>query len=278
MTARTLRGVVVGGWVRSIKQRVPADSQIRHWHLARKHRAAIRRLAGPRLVSAFAAARPDAFFIQIGANDGEQHDLLRSAILGTRWRGIMVEPVPYVFARLERNYRDHLDRITLENVAIAAEDGTLPFFHLAQVDDHESAGLPQWYDGIGSFARDHVLKHEPYIPDIADRLVRTEVPTLTFDSLCRKHGVDRVDLVQVDTEGYDHEMIKLIDFDRFRPQLFGYEHYHLTPADRAASEAHMRSHGYDIVDDGMDNWCVDRLGTDPGLRAAWDRVVRERAR
>ena len=65
----------------------------------------------------------------------------------------------------------------LENVAIGERDGTLPFYHLAPVDDFEAEGLPQWYDGIGSFKREHVLKHVEYIPDIADRLVCTDVPT-----------------------------------------------------------------------------------------------------
>lgn len=246
-----------------------------------QRRAAMRGLAGPRLVPALAVANPDAFFIQVGSNDGEQHDLLRDTILRTRWRGIMVEPVPYVFERLAENYVNYRDRIALENVAIASEEGSLPFYHLRQVDDYRSAGLPQWYDGIGSFDREHLLKHEPFIPDIADRLVRTKVPTLTFEALCRKHEIDRVDLIQVDTEGYDYEVIKLIDFDRYRPRLFGYEHYHLSASDRTASEARLREAGYDILDDGMDNWCLDvrRPGTgDATLRLAWDRAERERSR
>lgn len=271
--------MVVEGWVSSIKQRVPADSRLRRWRVAKRQRATLRGLAGPRIVPALAEAYPDAFFIQVGSNDGEQHDLLRGAILRSRWRGIMVEPVPYVFARLRANYGEYAERITLENVAVAETDGSLPFYHLAQVDDFAAEGLPQWYDGIGSFDRAHVLKHAPFIPDIADRLVRTEVPTLRFESLCRKHGLGDVDLIQVDTEGYDFEVIKLIDFDRYRPKVFGYEHYHLSPSDRAASEAILRDHGYDLLDDGMDNWCYDVRQSgrhDARLLAVWDSVKRDR--
>ena len=39
-----------------------------------------RRLAAPKLLRAFADHNPDAFFVEIGANDGEQHDHLRRFI------------------------------------------------------------------------------------------------------------------------------------------------------------------------------------------------------
>ena len=72
----------------------------------------------PQLLRAFADAYPHAFFVEIGSNDGEQHDHLRPFILSRPWRGIMVEPVPYVFERLRRNYESQ-GRIELENVAVA---------------------------------------------------------------------------------------------------------------------------------------------------------------
>lgn len=89
----------------------------RRWRRARYERLQ-RRLAGPRILRAFADRYPKAFFVEIGANDGEQHDHLRPLILGEEWRGIMVEPVPYVFERLRQNYDRVLERVTLENSAI----------------------------------------------------------------------------------------------------------------------------------------------------------------
>jgi hypothetical protein len=103
------------------------------------------RLAGPKLIREFAAAFPAAMFVEIGANDGEQHDHLRPMILARRWRGIMVEPVPYVFERLRTNYGG-LDRVVLENVAVADEDGSRRFYHLAASADRVGEGLPQWYE------------------------------------------------------------------------------------------------------------------------------------
>ena len=61
-----------------------------------------------------------------------------------------------------------------------------------------------------------------------------DVPCLTFDSLVSKHGVTAVDLVQMDTEGYDFEIVKLIDLDRLRPRLIMYEAPPFRRPDRAA--------------------------------------------
>jgi len=233
-------------------------------------RRLVARLAGPRLIRAFGEAFPAAVFVEIGANDGEQHDHLRPLILERQWRGVMVEPVPYVFERLRRNYAD-VDRVAVENAAISDQDGQRPFFHLAPVADYRNEGLPQWYDGIGSFSRASVLDHQRLIPDIESRLVETEVPCLTFDSLVAKHGLGQVDLLLVDTEGYDYEVLRHIDLDRHRPALVIYEHYHLSEGDQASCEGALRAAGYETMSEGFDTWCL-RPEADAGLARFWRRL------
>lgn len=246
-----------GGWRRRIERVARRD-------------ATIPPLAGPRLLAAFAGSFPEAVFVEIGANDGDQHDHLRPLILENRWRGVMVEPVPYVFDRLRANYGE-LPGVALENAAIAERDGTRPFYHLAGVSDYEREGLPQWYDGIGSFSREAVVDHVRLIPDIEQRLVETEVPCLTFGSLCAKHGLSGVDLIVVDTEGYDHEILRHIDFGRFDPALVVYEHYHLSREDREDTKARMRAAGYETMSEGFDTWCL-RPDADDRLTRRWRRL------
>jgi FkbM family methyltransferase len=125
---------------------------------ALQYRRVLRRLAAPRLLRAFADSYPEAFFVEIGSNDGEQHDHLRPIVLSYPWSGIMVEPVPYVFERLRRNYEE-LPRIALDKVAIADRDGSLPFYHLAPASEEERDRLPSWYDAVGSLSREVVLSH-----------------------------------------------------------------------------------------------------------------------
>ena len=224
---------------------------LRRWRYARLQR----RLALPRLVRAFAAAYPRAVFVEIGSNDGEQHDHLRPHILRGSWRGVMVEPVPYVFERLRRNYAD-VDGVELENAAIADRDGELPFFHLRDADAAERAQLPDWYDGVGSFSRDAILTHAPQMPDIAERIVEVEVPALRFETLCDRHGIERPDLVVIDTEGHDWEIVRTIDLEQRGPRMLVYEHFHLSPEDRAACRGHLEAAGYETMEEGFDTACV----------------------
>jgi FkbM family methyltransferase len=244
-----------------------AGGALRRWYRSRRHRRLQRRMAGLRLLGAFADLHPEAFFVEIGANDGSQHDHLRPFIVSRPWRGIMVEPVPYVFARLQRNYAG-LDRVTLANVAIADRDGDLPFFHLREEADPVAGGLPDWYDGTGSFSRDGLLRHAAEIPDVEERIVQTAVPALTLASLCRKHDVDRVDLLLLDTEGFDWEILRQVDLAEIHPRLVVYEHFHLSAEDRAACRAAMEAAGYETLEEGFDTFCLD-TSHDDGLTRAW---------
>lgn len=257
---------VLASWVR----RTPgAQALMGRWR-AHQGRRVQARLAGPRLIRAFGEAYPRAVFIEIGANDGQQHDHLRPMILERDWHGVMVEPVPYVFERLRRNY-GMIDRVALENAALGDHDGSVPFYHLAPVADRAGEGLPEWYDGIGSLSRAAVLGHAAMIPDIEQRVVETEVPSLTFETLCARHAIGAVDLILIDTEGHDHMILAQIDFAVHRPALVVYEHYHLRVDDRTACLKRMRDHGYETMEEGFDTWCL-RPDADPQLTRAWSRL------
>jgi FkbM family methyltransferase len=212
------------------------------------------------LIAQFAASYPTAFFIQIGSNDAMKLDPLRRAILKSRWRGILVEPVPYIFERLRRQYGGN-PRMILENVAVSDQDGERDFFYLREADD--VATLPYWYDTLGSFRREVVLSHKDVIPDIEDRLTCEPVRCLTFESLCRKHGVERIDLIHIDTEGYDFDVIKLIDLERFRPKLLMFEHFHFTDSERKSCADHLRAAGYELLAENMDTIAWDMRATSP---------------
>ncbi|HET9733607.1 MAG TPA: FkbM family methyltransferase [Acidimicrobiales bacterium] len=211
-----------------------------------------------RIISEFARCFPAAFFVQVGSNDGMKLDPLRRHILRRPWSGIMIEPLPYVFEQLASQYRDH-PRIALENVAVADHDGTAELFYLPQSAD---PSLPDWYDALATFRKDVLLKHSEFIPDIAERISSVEVPCSTFESICARHSVARIDLIQIDTEGYDFEVIKLIDLERYRPKLVMFEHLHLGPDDLQSCLGRLRSNGYEDLSDTMDTVClrVDDLG------------------
>ena len=238
-----------------------------------------RRAAGPpadpatqpieAVIEAFGATHPRASFVQIGSNDGVRFDPICSQIRTRPWQGVMVEPLPWLFARLEANFGG-FRRLRLENAAIAEQDGTQVLHHLAP--HHGDLGdLPPWYDAIGSFRREVVLSHRDAIPDIEERLRTTEVRCLTFESLCRAHDVRRIDLVHVDTEGYDRHVLDQVDLERWAPAVVLFEHLHLDHVDRAHCVERLAEHGYQTGAGPMDTLAVRRAALDahPAVAAAW---------
>ena len=56
-------------------------------------------------------------FIQVGANDGVRFDDLFFIVTNNRWQGLVIEPLPTMYARLVSNYQDHKSIIPI-NIAI----------------------------------------------------------------------------------------------------------------------------------------------------------------
>ena len=227
------------------------------------------------LYSAFAHAYPEARFVQIGANDGVMDDPLREFVLRHRWRGVLVEPVPYLFEKLKANYPAR-QGLEFANVAIAPRPGQQPFYFLP--DTLDDPRVPSWYRGLGSFSKEVLMKHADVVPGLEQRLQVAAVDCVTFDQLCESHGLARFDLLHIDTEGYDWEILKTVNFARYRPRLLVYERHHLNPADRAACREHLRQHGYEALEEGLDAICVnvrDLDARDQPVLAAWRLLLSE---
>ncbi len=239
-----------------LRRRIPHHSLLRRLWRQVHRRWAERRPAPEQIfLKEFADILPQAYFIQIGSNDGVQLDPLRTQLRSSQWRGVMIEPVPHIFRKLCENCREYASRVTFMNVAIASKDSTLPFYYLRPASSEERNQLPEFYDMLGSFNKEVVLSHAPYIPRIEERIICANVDALSFDSLCKHLGVSQIDLVHIDAEGYDFEILKNIDLSTYRPIVLIYEHHHLNAYDRAACEHRLKGYGYDIISYGMDSWC-----------------------
>jgi FkbM family methyltransferase len=167
-------------------------------------------------------AKSPPFFLQVGAYDGVTHDSFYAHVRAHRWHGILVEPQPAAFGRLVANYAG-VDGLTFVNAAISAEAGTRPLYVI--LDDAECAVEPC---SVASFDKAHVERFLPTDPQRhpGRRLDSLPVQCTTFEDVLV--GVPRLDLLLVDTEGYDLEMLELFDFERFRPAIVRFEHKHLS--------------------------------------------------
>lgn len=166
--------------------------------------------------------------LQVGAFDGQANDPLLTVFGDRPWRGVLVEPQPGPFERLAHRYAESAGIQTF-NVAISDSEQRKALYSF----DPE-APLPDWGHQLASFDRDHLLRAERYLGVRAEPFLREDlVECWTFDRLFREAGVGAVDILQVDTEGYDYEILRLFDVPRRLPPIVNYEHEHLSRGDRA---------------------------------------------
>jgi FkbM family methyltransferase len=183
----------------------------------------------------------DFFFLQVGANDGKMDDPLRPLIVKHRLRGLLVEPLPDCFAALRRNFADQ-PQLLFENCALGARDGEQELFRV-----HPGAYPEAGIQGMAGFSKEVILRHRSFFPGLEKNIDRLSVPTMTFASLAHKHALRKLDLVVVDTEGYDFEILKMVFGGGMRPNIVSYEHIHLSPADQVACREMLIRQGYSFA-------------------------------
>ena len=117
------------------------------------------------------------------------------------------------------------------------------FWYLEKLDEKN----PEWYEKLGSFFPENVYNKSELIPNIDEHIVKVQVKCVTLENLIQKHDVQRIDVFVVDTEGYDFEIIKQIDFERFKPSIIVYEHTHLNNDEKYECKRYLRKIGYTVV-------------------------------
>jgi FkbM family methyltransferase len=179
---------------------------------------------------------PRMTFLQIGAFDGVGEDDLRGLVLAHNLRGVLVEPQPAAFARLQQTYRNQ-PHVTLLQAAIAEQEGTRQLYC-----KRGEASM------AASFDREHLRKH-----GIADAdIIAQPVACHTVESALRAAGLTNVDLIQIDAEGYDWPIIRSIDFERLRPRILRFEYRHMSSRDADACLAYLASLGFRFVIEARD--------------------------
>jgi len=193
------------------------------------------------------------FFVQIGAFDGTTHDPLRAHVRDGRWHGVLVEPQPRYFRRLLESYV-RTDGLSFVNAAIDGERGSRTLYGVQSASGEPIDGLAH----LASFSRDHLLDWQRRDGRAGSdlRIVGTPVHCLTFEDLLA--DVEYVDLLHIDAEGYDFELLKLFDFDRFAPELVRFEHIHLSREDWDAAVRLLVRHGYRTIREEYDTTAYRR--------------------
>jgi len=125
-------------------------------------------------------------FVDVGANVG-YYTWLAVSRIGKAGRSIACEPSPAAFERLQTiAAANRMMNVRCVNSALGSQDGTL-VLHVP----------PESYGN-----------HNPSVISYCDGMTAVSVPMTTLDALLTHEGIDTVDLLKLDVEGYELSVLQ----------------------------------------------------------------------
>jgi FkbM family methyltransferase len=189
----------------------------------------------------------DTFILQIGAMDGKTFDPVYEYVTQHNWPGLMIEPVAEHFIQLQKNYENY-PKVRCVNVAIAEHEGLQTLYRIPS-QHIKDAQVPKWGLGASSFYKDRnalaFKEVEPYV-------IEEEVTCNTLANTIKSYDITSIDILQIDTEGYDFHILKQVDFTRFKPAIINMEIINLPKTERNAVHALLDQHHYLYTKAGYD--------------------------
>lgn len=187
------------------------------------------------------------FFVQVGAMDGKTHDPIYELVRSFSWHGILVEPLKDHFEKLKENYIDCTGLI-FENAAIADYTGIGTMYRIPTQAISES-NLPRWGLEAGSLFRDrNALAWE----EIKPYVIEEQVACLKLSDLLSKHDVKNIDVLQLDAEGFDWQILRQLNFTKFRPSIINIEIVNMSNAEYSQCRQLLDNHDYIYSKTGYD--------------------------
>lgn len=185
-------------------------------------------------------------FVQIGGFDGCTGDPIHQLVTDHKIPGVIVEPQPAPFQRLTQTYANRPD-IKLINAAVDWKAGDRTMYVIEPGHDEHP-----WVYQLASFRKEVVLHHCETLPAIRDWIQEITIPCLTIEDILKAAGYNEIGLLQVDTEGYDAEIISMAWRLGLRPKVIHYEYFHLDAYDKVRIEKLLELGDYTLTRGRMD--------------------------
>jgi FkbM family methyltransferase len=141
-------------------------------------------------------------FVEAGANDGVNFSNTYYLERARGWTGVLVEGIPDLYRACVR----HRPRSRVFNCALVPPDaaGALVTMHYSNLQSIVAGALP--YEHVEAGLRSQ-----------EERTYEVQVPGRTLSSVLDEAGVDHVDLLVLDVEGYEAQVLRGLDLARHAP-------------------------------------------------------------
>ncbi|WP_232825728.1 FkbM family methyltransferase [Algoriphagus litoralis] len=197
--------------------------------------------------------------IQIGANDGITNDPIHKFIKRDRWKGVLLEPQKAVFDQFLKKIYAKNTELNLICAAIGSEDGSQKLFKIGFSE-------MRWATGLASFSKEKVEElfengvvekncskfGIPVPTDPEKRISYEEVPVISPKTILLKYNIQRIDLLQIDAEGFDLEVIRIFDVPTNQIKAIIFENVNHARQELESSYQMLKSNGYRLKEFGRD--------------------------
>ena len=190
------------------------------------------------------------FALNIGAMDGVLFDELIGYTNMYNFKGLYVEPIPYLFDKLKNNINGEGN--FFENSAISNYNGEIEMIMIDQSVIDQGLVHSCFYGMSAVFPPKNGLGSEFDKPTVDKYGKKISVKCMTFDKLLRKHKIENFDIIKVDAEGHDYVIFDQIDFDEFRPKVVRLEWINLTEDEQEKIIKKFELHNYKFEISGQD--------------------------
>ena len=176
-------------------------------------------------VADYAKAKKYKTIVKIGANDARHDDPFKDYLTqDVRVRGLLIEPVEAYITEAKQIFKYFKDIECLQ-VAVSDNDGHLPFYYLDDAVVEKYPNIPKYYRLLGSFNSKHIQNH--FGEQYNEFIVTKDVPVVSLMKLLKDKNYTDLDILHIDTEGYDWQILKQLDFCECLPKMIYFEHKHL---------------------------------------------------
>ena len=182
--------------------------------------------------------------IQIGSNDGQRFDEINKYIKKYSTNCVLVEPIKIYFNQLKENYKNQ-DNVIFENLAVSVNN---EINHLYKVKESKINNYDEHVKGITSFDKNHLIKHGVK----SSHIEIEKVDSISIINLIDKYK-NKVDLMIIDTEGYDGNIIiDLLENSNIKPILvFEYIHIKFEIFSRLIDKLKNKNYSYYKVNENV---------------------------
>lgn len=205
------------------------------------------------VLALYSILKPNSTFVQIGAFDGQTGDPAIEYVQAGKLKCLLVEPIELSFQKLKKVY-DGMPHVHLIQAAVASSDGEMIMYRVrpGSRSDTELRGA------LASFDKTHLLRHAIQESDIEE----TRVPALTLKSLLARFGFKKINILQIDTEGFDAEVVKMALALEDTPDCINFEHTNLSLETKESLYDLLTQKGYLFSHDKADTLALHRRFTE----------------